>query len=81
VTRPFQIGVVTTGVRLNASCSPFDVIPPALYDGFKKAVMEAAKNWGLTVHFGHDDGSIAEAQQRFAMQQRAHVGISQASND
>ena len=54
-----------SGIRLNASCSPFDVVPPELYACFKQAAMEIAKNWGLTVHFGQDDGTIAQAEARY----------------
>ena len=54
-----------SGIRLNASCSPFDVIPPELWERFRGAVLGYAKTWGLTVSFGQDDGSIAQAQQRY----------------
>ncbi len=68
-----KVGVTQGGIRLNASCSPFDVVPPELYARFKKACLEQAKVWGLSIHFGQDDGSIAQAEQRFWQQQRAHV--------
>jgi hypothetical protein len=67
-----KIGVSQTGIRLNASCSPFDAIPPELWLRFKEAAMETARQWGLRVHFGQDDGSIAQAEQRFWEMQRAH---------
>lgn len=60
------------GIRLVASCTAFDAIPPALWDGFKRAVLSAAGEWGLTVRFGEDDPSMAEAQQRFWQMQRVH---------
>ena len=66
------IGAHPSGIRLNASCSPFDAIPPVLWNAFKKAVLEHAKDWGLTVHFGQDDGSIAQAETRFWQMQRGH---------
>lgn len=69
-----KFGQVQAGIRLNASCTPFDVVPPELYARFKTAVMNTAKEWGLSVHFGQDDGSIAQAQQRFWEMQRAHAG-------
>lgn len=49
-----------------------DAIPPALWEAFKKAVMSQAENWGLTVRFGEDDGSMADAKQRFWQMQRVH---------
>jgi uncharacterized protein YeaC (DUF1315 family) len=68
-----KFGATTqAGIRLNASCSPFDVVPPELYQRFKLAVMEMGKNWGLVVHFGQDDGSITQATQRFWEMQHAH---------
>jgi hypothetical protein len=68
-----RIGVAQTGIRLNASCSPFDVVPPELWLRFKEAAMQTAKQWGLRVHFGQDDGSIAQAEQRFWDMERAHL--------
>lgn len=77
-----KLGQVQAGIRLNASCTPFDVVPPALYDRFKAAVLAFGKEWGLTVHFGQDDGSIAQAQQRFWEMQNAHARAAQgAGND
>lgn len=77
-----KLGAVQSGIRLDASCSPFDVIPPDIYRGFKKAVMEQAKAWGLSVHFGQDDGSIAQAEQRFWQMQRiASVGTADQTTD
>ena len=69
----YGVGARPSGVRLDASCSPFDVIPPDLYQRFKVAVMEMGKQWGLKVMFGQDDGSIAQAEQRYWEMQRAHV--------
>jgi len=63
--------VKQSGIRLNASCSPFDVVPPELYAKFKMAVLESAKIWGLKVHFGQDDGTIAQAEQRYWEMQRS----------
>lgn len=60
-----KFGAVQGGIRLVASCSPFDVVPPELWDRFKVAVLEHAKNWGLSVHLGEDDGSIGQATARF----------------
>lgn len=60
-----KVGVSQAGIRLNASCSPFDALPPGLYDAFKQAVISTARNWGLTVHFGQDDGTIEQAKVRF----------------
>ena len=73
-----KVGATSSGIRLDASCTPFDVVPPDLYRGFKKAVMEMAKQWGLTVHFGQDDGSIAQAEQRFW--QMSRVGPAQTTD-
>ena len=60
-----RLGAIQSGIRLNASCSPFVVVPPELWKAFKTAVMEQAKTWGLRVHFGQDDGSISQAEQRY----------------
>lgn len=49
-----------------------DAVPPALWEAFKKSVVKSAADWGLTVRFGEDDGSIADAQQRFWHMQRVH---------
>ncbi len=68
-----RLGATQSGVRLNASCSPFDVVPPELWKAFKRAVMETGKQWGLVIHFGQDDGSIAQAEQRYWQMQRAHA--------
>lgn len=73
-----KVGATSSGIRLDASCTPFDVVPPDLYRGFKKAVMEMAKQWGLTVSFGQDDGSIAQAEQRFW--QMSRVGPTQTTD-
>lgn len=75
------IGANPSGIRLNASCSPFDVVPPALWQSFKKAVLEHAQDWGLAVHFGQDDGTIAQAEQRFWEMQRAHDANARAAKD
>jgi hypothetical protein len=69
----FGAGALQSGIRLNASCSPFDVVPPELYAKFKATVLEQAKQWGLRVCFGQDDGSIAQAEQRFWQMERAHL--------
>ena len=69
----FGVGANPSGIRLNASCSPFDVVPPELWQAFKLAVMETGKQWGLKVHFGQDDGSIAQAEQRYWQMQRDHI--------
>ena len=74
-----RFGATQSGIRLNASCSPFDVIPPELYARFKKAVIETGKQWGLTVHFGQDDGSIAQAEQRF-WEMQAHARVNQTTD-
>lgn len=76
-----KLGQVQSGIRLNASCSPFDVVPPELYTRFKQAVMAMGKDWGLAIHFGQDDGSIAQAQQRFWEMQNAHVRAAQANDE
>ena len=74
-----KLGQVQAGIRLNASCTPFDVVPPELFARFKQAVINTAKEWGLTVHFGQDDGSIAEATGRFWDMRREHVAAIQAA--
>lgn len=74
LVRAVKVGVTQSGIRLNASCSPFDVVPPELYARFKQAVIEYAKTWGLRVHFGQDDGTISQAEGRYWEMQRAHVG-------
>ncbi len=76
-----KVGVTQGGIRLNASCSPFDVVPPELYERFKGAVLGYAKFWGLVVHFGQDDGSIAKAQAEYWKQQRAHVDAAAKTTD
>ena len=60
-----RVGAAQSGIRLNASCSPFDAVPPELWQRFKQAVMETGKQWGLRITFGQDDGSIAQAEQRY----------------
>jgi len=67
-----KVGAIQGGIRLNASCSPFDVVPPELFMRFKKAVLQHAAEWGLSVHFGQDDGTISQAEQRFWQMQRVH---------
>jgi len=67
-----KFGAIQGGIRLNASCSPFDVIPPELWLRFKRAVMKTADEWGLSVHFGQDDGTVSQAEARFWEMQRAH---------
>ena len=66
-----KLGLTQSGIRLNASCSPFDVVPPELFQKFKNAVIETGKTWGLKVSFGQDDGSIAQAEQRYWEMQRS----------
>lgn len=53
-------------VRLEVQVQPTVVIPPAVWDGFARAVQEAAHNWGLHVAIGQDaHGSLEAAKQRF----------------
>lgn len=59
------------GIKLTASCTPFDAVSPAVWEAFKKAVMESAKNWGLTVHVS-EDLTIQDAKQAFWNAQRVH---------
>ena len=56
-------------MKLSASCTPFEALPPPVWQAFKRQVMEAAKTWGLEIAISQDL-TVADAEQRFWMMVR-----------
>lgn len=67
----FGIGSQQGGVTLFATCTPFDAIPPANWEGFKLAVQQAAAGWGLKVRIS-EHPSIQDAKNTFFQHCRIH---------
>lgn len=65
----FGAGAPASGITLLATASPFQALPPEIWEGFKKAVKEAAGYWGLQVAL-RDHPTIQEANLRFWHAQR-----------
>ncbi len=60
----YGVGAPQAGITLIATCTPFDVIPPALWEGLKKAIMQSAADWGLTVRIS-EHPSLQDGKQHF----------------
>lgn len=67
-------------MKLQALPSHFEVIPPAIWQAFRKQVQEAASLWGLHVEF-IDGPTVAAAQQRFGELQRIQENARLAAQD
>jgi len=51
-------------VKLNATCSPFEAVPPGVWAAVKVAIIQAGRNHGVDIAI-NDDLTVAEAHQRF----------------
>lgn len=67
----YGVGAQQSGITLIATCTPFDAIPPALWEGFKKSLMASAAQWGLTVRIS-EHPSLQQGKQSFWAAQRIH---------
>lgn len=56
-------------MKLTASCTPFEALPPPIWQAFKKQVMDAARSWGLEIAISQDL-TVSDAEQRFWMMTR-----------
>ncbi len=56
-------------MKLSATCSPFEVVPDAVWQSFKREIQQAAKAWGLEIAISQDL-SVGDANQRFWEMQR-----------
>lgn len=65
----FGIGAPASGITLHATSSPFQLLPPEVWDGFRKAVKAAADAWGIQVAVS-EHPTIQEAKQRYWAAQR-----------
>jgi len=65
------LGSQQGGITLIATCTQFDAIPPALWEGFKRAVQGAGTEWGLTVRVS-EHPSIQDAKNEYWKQSRIH---------
>lgn len=41
-------------MKLSATCTPFEALPPDHWEGFKRQVIAAAKGWGLDITVSQD---------------------------
>ena len=65
----FGVGAPASGITILATASPFQLLPPEIWEGFKKAVKEAAGYWGLQIAI-QDHPTIQDAFLRFWQAQR-----------
>lgn len=66
----YGAGAPQGGVTLLATASQLSLLPPEVWDGFKRAVKSAAGQWGIQVAI-QDHPTIQEAHIRFWQAQRA----------
>jgi hypothetical protein len=58
-------------VKLTASCTPFEALPPKVWENIRRAVEYACFEWGVSVEVA-EDLTVMEAQARFRMWQKAN---------
>lgn len=68
----YGAGAPASGITLLCTASPFQMLPPEVWQGFKRAVKEAAGYWGLQVAL-QDHPSIQDAHLRFWEAQRTQA--------
>jgi hypothetical protein len=51
-------------VKLRATCSPFEALPPVVWAAVKIAIVEAGRSYGMDIALD-DDLTVLEAHQRF----------------
>ena len=56
-------------MKLTVSCTPFEVLPPKLWECLRRAIETRAKTWGLSIEVA-EDTSVREAEARFSVLQR-----------
>lgn len=70
------IGLAQSGIKLTATASAFESLPPEHWQAFKLQVMEAGKAWGLKISIT-DHPSITDAQTRFWQAKAIQDGVRQ----
>lgn len=58
-------------MKLVATCTPFEALPPPIWAAFRKMVQEAGRSWGLDVEFS-EGPSVTEAIANFWKANRIH---------
>lgn len=51
-------------MKLRASCTDFEALPPPVWQALKKMILNAGREWGIDLSID-DDLTVAEAHQRF----------------
>ena len=51
-------------MKVVATCSPFEALPPAIWQSFKRQIIEAGKDWGLQVEVSQDL-TVSDAEARY----------------
>lgn len=56
-------------MKLTATASPMEVLPPKVWEAVKRAVIAIGNEWGLSLEVA-DDLTVRDAEQRFWSHQR-----------
>ena len=60
-------------VKLRASASVFESLPPSVWQSFKRSVLVTASEWGIPLEI-EDDLTVRDAEHRFTEWQRRPIG-------
>jgi hypothetical protein len=67
-------------VKLNASCTTFEALPPTVWQALKKMILNAGREWGVDIEVV-DGLTVAEAHQRFWQMHRIQENARLAQTD